>query len=136
MIVVSFYFLAGLRKGFEDGGGDDEFEEGTEEQGEGSQAEAHVVLVGGEGDGSEGLTSEFYAGQLDENGHDEDDDEEGVVAEVREDIEFGFFEFSGVDFVEDLHQDECVEEDAVVFSGLVGPFFGSNGRLDVEEFRA
>ena len=47
---------------------------------------------------------------------DEDDQEERVVEEVFKDVDLAFFEFSGIDFVEDLHQDETVEENTVVFS--------------------
>ena len=92
------------------------------------------MFVEGKRDGSEGLASEFDAGHLDGNCNDEDDDEEGVVEEVGEDVEFGFLEFSGVDLVEDLHQDKGVEEDAVVFACLCSPLADADGRLDAHEF--
>lgn len=42
----------------------------------------------GQGDSAEGLSSELDAGDLDGDGGDEDDDEERIVEEVFEDVEF------------------------------------------------
>ena len=91
------------------------------------------MLVLGEGHCSEGLSSVLNACELNQNGDEEDDEEEGVVEEVGEDVQLSFLQFPGVDFVEDLHQDKGVEEDAVVFAGLVVPLADADGRLDVEE---
>ena len=130
---MSISFLAGLGEGFEDGGGDGQFEDGSQDDGQGSQTQAEEVLVLGEGHCSEGLSSVLNACELNQNGDEEDDEEEGVVEEVGEDVQLSFLQFPGVDFVEDLHQDKGVEEDAVVFAGLVVPLADSDGRLDVEE---
>ena len=45
-------------------------------------------------------------------------------------------ELSGVDFVEDLEQDEDVEEDRVVLSGLIIPVPNADGRGNSEDLRA
>ena len=118
---MSISFLAGLGEGFEDGGGDGQFEDGSQDDGQGSQTQAEEVLVLGEGHCSEGLSSELNAGELDRDGDDEDDKEERIVEEILENVQLSFLEFPGVDFIEDLHQDEGVEEYAVMFAGLVVP---------------
>ena len=79
------------------------------------------MLVEAQRDGSQRLATEFDAGDLDNEGEDENNKEERVVEEVLEDIDLCFLEFSGVDLVEDLHQDETVEEDGVVLSAFIGP---------------
>ena len=84
------------------------------------------MLVEGERDCSESLASELDAGDLNGNCNDEDDDEEGIVEEVSEDVEFCFLEFSSIDLVEDLHQDKGVEEDAVMFACLCSPLIDAD----------
>jgi hypothetical protein len=85
-------------------------------------------------DGSEGVSSEFDTSQLDENGEDEDDEEERVVEEVLEDVDFRRLKLTGVDLVEDLHQHETVEEDAVVLSAIISPLLNADRRLDAQQF--
>lgn len=58
---------------------------------------------------------------MNDDGSDQDDQEKWVVEEVFEDVGFFWLQFSGVDFVEDLEQDENVEEDAVMFTGFLIP---------------
>ena len=79
------------------------------------------MFVEGQRNCSEGLATELDAGDLDNEGDDENDKEERVVEEILEDIDLCFLEFSGVDLVEDLHQDETVEEDAIVLSVFIVP---------------
>lgn len=79
------------------------------------------MFVEGERDGSESLTSEFNTGYLDGKCNNEDNEEERVVEEVSEDIKLCFLEFSGINLIEDLHQDKSVKEDAVMLSGLCIP---------------
>lgn len=83
--------------------------------------------------GPQCVSSELHAADLNYESEDEDDEEEGVVEEVLEDIDFVGLEFAGVDFVEDLHEDEGVEKEAVVFARLNGPLLDSNGGLDAEQ---
>ena len=73
---------------------------------------------------------------MDDDGADEDDQEEFVVEEVFEDVVFMSLEFSSVDFVEDLEQDEDVEEDRVMLSGLIVPVTNADGRGNSEDLRA
>lgn len=87
-----------------------------------------------ERDSSEGVSSEFDTSQLDEDGEDEDDEEEGVVEEVLENVDFRRLQLTGIDLVEDLHQDETVEEDAVVLSAINSPLLNADRRLDAQKF--
>lgn len=61
-------------------------------------------------DSLEGLTTEFNAEHLNGNGKDQNDQEKRVVEEVLEYVQLSGFEFTSVNFVEDLQQDENVEE--------------------------
>lgn len=60
------------------------------------------MFVLGEGNGPEGVSTPLDAGELNHDGHDQDHKEERVVEEVREYVDFCRFQFTGVDFVEDL----------------------------------
>lgn len=91
-----------LGESVEDGGGDDKFEDGGEEDREDSEDEAVDVFFVGEGDGAEGVSSELDAGKLDGEGEDEDDEEEGVVEEVLEDVDLSRLQLPCVDLVEHL----------------------------------
>ena len=62
------------------------------------------------------LPSKLDTGELDYESHNHNYEEERVVEEVFEDVYFLSFELTGVDFVEDLEQDESVEEVAIVLS--------------------
>ena len=83
--------------------------------------------------GLEGLSSELDAGVLHYEGHQQNDDEKRVVEEVSEDVELGLLQLPGVNLIEDLHQHEGVEEDAVVFAGLVSPLSHTDRRLYSED---
>jgi hypothetical protein len=72
---------------------------------------------------------------LDNNGGDNDNKKELVVEKVLEDIVFLVFEFSCIDFVEDLKEHEDIEENRVMFSGFIIPVFDSNGRGNSKNFR-
>lgn len=128
--------FAGLGEGHEDGRRDQDLEDGTEENGQGSNTQANQMLVQVEGNGLEGLSSELDARELHGEGHQENDDKQRVVEEVGEDVELGLLQLPGVDLIEDLHQHEGVEEDAVVLAGLVGPFSHTDRGLDSEDLRA
>lgn len=84
------------------------------------------VFLNGEGDGTERMSSELDASELDGEGEDEDDREEGVIEEVLEDVDLSRFQLPGVDLVEDLKQHEGMEEDAVMFSGLDSPLLSAD----------
>ena len=90
------------------------------------------MLVEVEGHCAQGLSTVLNAGELDDDGHDEDDEEERVVEEVGKYVDLGWFQFAGVDLVEDLKENESVEEEAVMATSCVVPVFDSNGRLDAE----
>ena len=75
---------------------------------------------------------------MDNQSTDQDSQKQGVIEEVGEDVELARLELPGVDFVEDLQQDEHVEKDRVVLSGLIIPVLVANsdrGR-DVEDLGA
>jgi hypothetical protein len=72
---------------------------------------------------------------LNDDGGNNDNKEELVVEKVLEDIVFLVFEFSCIDFVEDLKEHEDIEENRVVFSGFIIPVLDSNGRGNSEDFR-
>ena len=63
-----------------------------------------------------------------DDGEDQDELEEPVVEEAGENVELTLSEFTGVDLVEDLHEDEGVEDDGeVLHLVLVSvPLFGSH----------
>ena len=68
----------------------------------------------------------FDHGELDDDGADQNDQEELVVEEVLEDVVLVGFELPGVDFVEDLKEHENVEENGLMFAGLIIPFTHTN----------
>ncbi len=86
--------------------------------------------------GFHGLASVFDHGQLNDDGGNDDDQEERVVEEVFENVSFFCLEFSGVDFIENLEEDEDVEEDAIMFTCLIIPILDLNGGWDSKDFRA
>jgi hypothetical protein len=63
---------------------------------------------------------------LDDDGGHNNDEEKFVVEEVLEDVILVSFEFSCVDLIENLEQDENIEEDRIVLSCLVVPISDSN----------
>jgi len=73
---------------------------------------------------------------LDDDGGNKNNQEELVVEEVFEDVEFIVLQLTGVDLVEDLQQNEDVEKDGIVLSGLVVPLTHTDGRGDAEQFGA
>ena len=92
------------------------------------------MLFGGEGDGAERVSSVLNACERDGEGEKENHADERVVEEIAEDVDFAGLELPGVDFVEDLQQDEGVEEDAVVLAALIRPLLHADGRLNAEDF--
>jgi len=99
----------------------------------GSEQQAKQILLEAELDSLERSSSVLDHGKLDDNGSNNNNQEEFVVEEVFEDVGFIGFEFSCVDFVEDLEEHKDVEEDGVVLSGLVVPFSDVNGWRNAEE---
>jgi len=79
------------------------------------------------------MSTELYTGNLNNDSGDKNEKEQWVVKEVGEDIDFGRFEFSSIDLIKDLHQNEGVEENAIMFTRLNCPLFSSNGRLDSKQ---
>lgn len=57
------------------------------------------------------LSSKFNHGQLDNDCQEDDTDEWNVREDSREWVEFSIFKLSGVELVENLHEDECVENE-------------------------
>lgn len=94
------------------------------------------MLLSVQGDSSERVSTELNAADLDHDGDHKNEQEERIVEEVLEDVDFVRFQLSGVDFVEDLHQHEGIEENAVMFSALDSPFLDADRRLNSEDFRA
>lgn len=93
------------------------------------------MLFHWEGDCAERVTSVLDTGELDGHSEDEDDEEEGIVEEIPEDVDFGGLQFSCVDLVEDLKQNESVEEDAVMLSAIYCPLLNADRGLDAENLR-
>lgn len=81
------------------------------------------------------MSTELDTCNLDNDCGNQDDDEQWVVEEVSENIDFSWLEFSGVYLVEYLHKHESVEENAVVFTRLNSPLFHSDWGLDSEQLR-
>ena len=94
------------------------------------------MLVEGEGHGSKGMSSELDTGDLNRHGEDQNDEEQGIVEEVFEDVYLFRLELPGVDLVKDLHQHKCVEEDAVMFSTFHSPLLDSDRGLEAEQLGA
>lgn len=84
------------------------------------------MLIGGQRNCSQGLPTKLNAGKLDGDGENEDDDEEGVVEEVLENVDLRRLELPGVDLIEHLHQHEGVEEYAVMLAILTVPLRDSD----------
>ena len=118
--------LDGLSKfnsveGYDEVVGEDDLEQQSREHGAGAKQQAEQVLLEAEFDGLEGFASVLDHGELDDDGADEDDQEKFVVEEVFKYVVFLSLQLSGIDLVEDLQQHEHVEEDRIVFSGLIVP---------------
>ena len=92
----------------------------------GSEQQAKQVLLEAQLDALKGLSSVLNHSQLNDDGGDDNNQEELVVEEVLKDVVLVVLQLSGVDFVEDLKQDENVEEDGVMLSSLLVPLADSN----------
>jgi hypothetical protein len=80
--------MIGFGEGVEQGARDDKFKDWAEEEGEGSESQAELVFTNGQRYCSERLSSEFNAKYLNDNGGNKNDEEEGVVEETLEDVDF------------------------------------------------
>lgn len=80
-----------------------QFEDWSKEKREWAEGKANQVLIQIKRNGSKRLSTELYTWNLNSNCDKEDEEEERVVEEVGKYIDFRWFEFSGVDLVEDLH---------------------------------
>ena len=91
----------------------------------------------GQGNGSQGLTTKLHTRDLDHDRDYQDKNEERVVEEILEDVDLSLLKFPGVDLVEHLHQDEGVEEDAVMSSVFIVPVrrTHTDRGLNTEELR-
>lgn len=77
------------------------------------------------------MTSILNENALDNNGEDDNENEETIVEESLEDIILIFSKLSAVDFVEDLHEHERVEDQSVVFNLVhVGNYYTVNSRVE------
>jgi hypothetical protein len=95
----------------------------------GSDDDAVEVLAEGERDEHEGPAADLHDDDLQDEDACDDEDEEVVVEEVLEDVEFLLLELARVEEVEDLQEDEHVEEDAQVLPvGLVPVLDGQPDR--------
>jgi hypothetical protein len=83
--------------------------------------DALQVLTKAERDQLEGLASELHDEDLAEEYRDNDHDEEVVVKEIGEDVDFLLLELAGIEKVENLQKDENIEEDREMFSVLLVP---------------
>lgn len=84
------------------------------------------MLVSIEWNCSKGFSSEFNASELDGDSKDQNYEEERVVEEIFKYINFRRLEFTCINFIKNLHQNESMEEDTVMLSCLVVPFFNAN----------
>jgi hypothetical protein len=82
------------------------------------------VLVDSQWGASDWLSSVLDHHDLHDDSHDHDEQEEAVVEESLEHIVLVSTKLSGVDFVEDLHENESVEYHCVVIA------LGSGTALD------
>jgi len=103
------------------------FEEQAGEQRGGSQKETKEIFLETEFDCFHRFSSVLNHSQLNDNSADNDDEEKFIVEEVFEHVSFLIFQLPCIDFIEDLQQHEHVEEDGVVFAGLVIPILNANG---------
>ena len=83
------------------------------DQREHANAETDQVLFKGEGDCAHCSTTILNQSGLHKQGANDDEEEETVVEEALEYVVLLVEEFAGVDFVEDLHENEGVEDDRV-----------------------
>lgn len=79
---------------------------------------ANSVLIPGKWAGSDSLATILNQNDLDGDGADDDQQEEGVVEESGEHVVLVDTELTGIDFVEDLHHDESIEEHGVMLNFL------------------
>ena len=91
-----------------------------------------------QGYGLEGLPAKFDAADLNDEGQHQNDQEQWVVEEVLEHVQFSRFQLSCIDLVENLKQDEHMEEHGVVSSCLFVPMsmLHADGGLISENFRS
>ncbi len=82
------------------------------------------------------LSAEFHHADLDDKGEDENNEEEGIIEEIFEYVNFLTLELTGVDFIKNLQQHKCVEKYAVMLSRFICPILHCDRRLDTEKFRA
>lgn len=99
-----------------------------------SKQEAKQVFLEAEFDSLEGLSTVLDHGQLDDDGGNHDHEEELIIEEILEDIVFMVLELTSVDLVEDLQQDEDVEEDGVMLTGLIVPVTNTDRGRNAEQF--
>ncbi len=62
------------------------------------------------------MTSVLHHNALHDNSEDYDNDEKQVVKEALEDVVLFFSKLSTVDFIEDLHEDESMEDQSEVLN--------------------
>ena len=101
----------------------DALEDQAPDKCEGSDGCANAVVLHAEWVGAHVATTELDNDHLNTEGEENDANEHPVVEEVLEDVELMLTELTGVDLVEQLHEDEGLEHHSVAFnfhSWLVG----------------
>lgn len=111
------------------------FNEQSWNEGRWTQQQAQQVFVEWKFNSLHWFTSVFDHGQLNDDGSNQNNQEKWVVEEVFKDVGFLWLKFSGVDFIEDLKQDENVEEDAVMFTSFLIPVSSLDWWWNSENFR-
>ena len=79
------------------------------------------MLSKGQRNKLEGFSTKLSDEDLKDEDQDHNGNEEIVVSDFRENIEFIFLEFSGVEEVEDLKENENVKENAEMLTSLMIP---------------
>jgi hypothetical protein len=63
---------------------------------------------------------------LDNDCCNDNDQEKRIVKEMFKNVDFFWLQLSGIDFIENLEQNENVEENAVMFTSLIVPVLDLN----------
>jgi len=75
-----------------------------------TKCKRHEILIGIEWPGLDSLSSDFNHAHLDNESEGGHSNEQEVVEEPGENVDFTFFDLSGIDLVEKLHEDEDLED--------------------------
>ena len=84
---------------------------------------------------SKRMSSKLDTRYLNDDCDDEDEDKEWVIKEVAKYIDLGFFKFTSIDFIKDLHQHKSIKENTVMLTTLYCPFLYTYRRLNIKNLR-